>query len=157
MIGAQTLSPANHRSGCHPRPRLRIIFQALQPVSLPLASTKLSSLVHKTVLWDERKGHEMLGQQSAFPSQVSCPTYREHLRAFDATTKIIIRASHHLESFERLELTARFSDRKSTRVNSSHMSISYAVFCLKKKTGGTPRHAPVPRVARCQGQHGQGG
>src|SRR5690606_41692132 len=28
-------------------------------------------------------------------------------------------------------------DRKSTRLNSSHVKISYAVFCLKKKT--TPR------------------
>src|SRR5207249_11983745 len=27
----------------------------------------------------------------------------------------------------------RFRDRKSTRLNSSHVSISYAVFCLKKK------------------------
>src|SRR5690242_20984878 len=27
----------------------------------------------------------------------------------------------------------RLGDRKSTRLNSSHMSISYAVFCLKKK------------------------
>src|SRR5690242_21072297 len=27
----------------------------------------------------------------------------------------------------------RRADRKSTRLNSSHMSISYAVFCLKKK------------------------
>src|SRR5690349_25019731 len=26
-----------------------------------------------------------------------------------------------------------FSDRKSTRLNSSHVEISYAVFCLKKK------------------------
>src|SRR5207249_12208049 len=26
-----------------------------------------------------------------------------------------------------------FADRKSTRLNSSHVSISYAVFCLKKK------------------------
>src|SRR5690242_21297070 len=26
-----------------------------------------------------------------------------------------------------------WTDRKSTRLNSSHMSISYAVFCLKKK------------------------
>src|SRR5699024_11629541 len=26
-----------------------------------------------------------------------------------------------------------FTDRKSTRLNSSHVSISYAVFCLKKK------------------------
>src|SRR5438477_7079559 len=29
---------------------------------------------------------------------------------------------------------AAVRDRKSTRLNSSHMSISYAVFCLKKKT-----------------------
>src|SRR5690242_20813190 len=28
---------------------------------------------------------------------------------------------------------ARHGDRKSRRLNSSHMSISYAVFCLKKK------------------------
>src|SRR5690625_4888198 len=29
---------------------------------------------------------------------------------------------------------ARAGDRKSTRLNSSHVAISYAVFCLKKKT-----------------------
>src|SRR5438034_8848725 len=29
---------------------------------------------------------------------------------------------------------ARWRDRKSTRLNSSHTVISYAVFCLKKKT-----------------------
>src|SRR3712207_7880412 len=28
---------------------------------------------------------------------------------------------------------ARLADRKSTRLNSSHANISYAVFCLKKK------------------------
>src|SRR5262245_62802751 len=28
---------------------------------------------------------------------------------------------------------AGFPDRKSTRLNSSHLGISYAVFCLKKK------------------------
>src|SRR5437899_5458324 len=27
----------------------------------------------------------------------------------------------------------KFEDRKSTRLNSSHLGISYAVFCLKKK------------------------
>src|SRR5688572_2096908 len=31
------------------------------------------------------------------------------------------------------ELTAILGDRKSTRLNSSHSQISYAVFCLKKK------------------------
>src|SRR5947209_15156532 len=30
-------------------------------------------------------------------------------------------------------------DRKSTRLNSSHANISYAVFCLKKKKAGTQR------------------
>src|SRR2546421_4162465 len=29
-------------------------------------------------------------------------------------------------------------DRKSTRLNSSHDQISYAVFCLKKKTSASP-------------------
>src|SRR6266481_7095609 len=31
-------------------------------------------------------------------------------------------------------------DRKSTRLNSSHSSISYAVFCLKKKKNNNPVH-----------------
>src|SRR5688572_30935836 len=31
-------------------------------------------------------------------------------------------------------LMVRAADRKSTRLNSSHSQISYAVFCLKKKT-----------------------
>src|SRR5690625_2780495 len=31
-------------------------------------------------------------------------------------------------------LHAAWADRKSTRLNSSHVAISYAVFCLKKKT-----------------------
>src|SRR5438034_10465011 len=36
-------------------------------------------------------------------------------------------------------------DRKSTRLNSSHTVISYAVFCLKKKTS-RPRKRRSPRV-----------
>src|SRR5688572_31880842 len=33
-------------------------------------------------------------------------------------------------------------DRKSTRLNSSHSQISYAVFCLKKKSPGSLRALP---------------
>src|SRR2546422_7583114 len=36
------------------------------------------------------------------------------------------------------------ADRKSTRLNSSHGYISYAVFCLKKKTEAHPGQPPVP-------------
>src|SRR5205814_6828338 len=37
------------------------------------------------------------------------------------------------ERLARLPRGERFRDRKSTRLNSSHLGISYAVFCLKKK------------------------
>src|SRR5207249_8651401 len=34
-------------------------------------------------------------------------------------------------------------DRKSTRLNSSHVSISYAVFCLKKKRANRHSHVSI--------------
>src|SRR5207253_9439265 len=39
-----------------------------------------------------------------------------------------------LASILRVETAAEPRDRKSTRLNSSHVAISYAVFCLKKKS-----------------------
>src|SRR2546426_7575729 len=42
------------------------------------------------------------------------------------------------------------TDRKSTRLNSSHLVISYAVFCLKKK------NTPARRQSRA-GHRGRGG
>src|SRR5437660_6883421 len=38
----------------------------------------------------------------------------------------------------------RRPDRKSTRLNSSHVAISYAVFCLKKKKPGTKEMTAYP-------------
>src|SRR5438445_8602145 len=38
-------------------------------------------------------------------------------------------------------------DRKSTRLNSSHANISYAVFCLKKKRQSTTITPPIQRIA----------
>src|SRR5256885_9877546 len=49
---------------------------------------------------------------------------------------------------------ARRGDRKSTRLNSSHLVISYAVFCLKKKKHGAlhpsldEQGAPPPTCVR---------
>src|SRR2546429_7327858 len=51
------------------------------------------------------------------------------------------------------------ADRKSTRLNSSHGYISYAVFCLKKKKTppalrsptAHPRYAPVPQPVHAPG------
>src|SRR5258708_27793613 len=43
-------------------------------------------------------------------------------------------------------------DRKSTRLNSSHQIISYAVFCLKKKKTKTTTHI-ISRTQRRQLEH----
>src|SRR5699024_12000572 len=40
-------------------------------------------------------------------------------------------------------ITFQIIDRKSTRLNSSHVSISYAVFCLKQKTRARCRFIPT--------------
>src|SRR2546427_4739100 len=45
-------------------------------------------------------------------------------------------------------LPARGRDRKSTRLNSSHSQISYAVFCLKKKTNTTATSSSPTPIAR---------
>src|SRR3712207_8104899 len=41
--------------------------------------------------------------------------------------RVVGRRCHHVD------VEADWRDRKSTRLNSSHANISYAVFCLKKK------------------------
>src|SRR5690606_39379298 len=43
-------------------------------------------------------------------------------------------APHKAEPRKIAARAIRLLDRKSTRLNSSHVKISYAVFCLKKKT-----------------------
>src|SRR3712207_6933249 len=49
------------------------------------------------------------------------------VRGFDINRLTVIAN----ESYE--EFAEQLQDRKSTRLNSSHANISYAVFCLKKK------------------------
>src|SRR5438876_2241623 len=55
----------------------------------------------------------------------------------------------HLYVRQREDVKASGADRKSTRLNSSHPSISYAVFCLKKKNAScesSPSPCDHPRV-----------
>src|SRR5437667_9176981 len=42
------------------------------------------------------------------------------------------------------------SDRKSTRLNSSHITISYAVFCLKKKSKTGRKHGKDEPNKNCK-------
>src|SRR5256886_7497495 len=47
----------------------------------------------------------------------------------------------------RLAALVPAADRKSTRLNSSHSQISYAVFCLKKKNTKEPRNLDLTDAA----------
>src|SRR5204862_2450929 len=60
----------------------------------------------------------------------SYPGIAEALEADLRNAGMIVRLARALAP----ERATRSSDRKSTRLNSSHVEISYAVFCLKKKT-----------------------
>src|SRR5256885_13002619 len=53
-------------------------------------------------------------------------------------------ARHHdaeVDDLEVVTLQHHAEDRKSTRLNSSHLVISYAVFCLKKKNRNRESHS----------------
>src|SRR2546422_5313639 len=72
------------------------------------------------------------------------PLYRDILTDLETPVSAYCKTargpySFLLESVAGGERIARYSfiDRKSTRLNSSHGYISYAVFCLKKKTTDT--------------------
>src|SRR5690554_7270999 len=87
---------------------------------------------------EERKEY---GFQSALTGKVPLPDLKKALSrrqritigeeteyAYIATMEALQNAGIDLEDFNKREI-----DRKSTRLNSSHVRISYAVFCLKKK------------------------
>src|SRR5690606_39515982 len=54
-------------------------------------------------------------------------------RLKDQISEVEFRVSQELGFFDKKFGSGLEEDRKSTRLNSSHVKISYAVFCLKKK------------------------
>src|SRR2546430_10318930 len=59
--------------------------------------------------------------------------------------RILTRASCRVTS---LQPMSQSRDRKSTRLNSSHSQISYAVFCLKKKKKKKTKHILKRRIVK---------
>src|SRR3989338_9395263 len=93
---------------------MKILFVSDMNIEFVCGSTyfckRLATLLQK-------RGHEVAFMCPSGKSQYkSCARY-----TFDGFTVFGVRSIPSL-------------DRKSTRLNSSHSSISYAVFCLKKKT-----------------------
>src|SRR5690625_6683268 len=87
------------------------------PVLLPSFFFSLRSFVHRDLL--------------SFPTRRSSDLARR-CRALDQSTH----ATHSSDSPRGVRQSPSCTgrqDRKSTRLNSSHVAISYAVFCLKKE------------------------
>src|SRR3989475_9535081 len=64
-------------------------------------------------------------------------------QAENALSSALSRLMVVVEQYPQLKATGNIStttDRKSTRLNSSHSQISYAVFCLKKKKKKSQRY-----------------
>src|SRR5256885_6134597 len=72
-------------------------------------------------------------------------------KPLEQLAKPFVAVSTRLEDGERTVFArGNTGDRKSTRLNSSHLVISYAVFCLKKKKNmsGSPLVAHLTAVSR---------
>src|SRR2546430_3293897 len=78
-----------------------------------------------------------------------------HVEPYETVFRIRYRVDGDLQTVMNLPLKVKNSltsrikimaDRKSTRLNSSHSQISYAVFCLKKKNTTTSYPAVVTRA-----------
>src|SRR2546426_9311695 len=75
----------------------------------------------------KEEGHWVRGADLKVPE--FAPTAADDFRVLDLREPDACEAALSLDS-----------DRKSTRLNSSHLVISYAVFCLKKKRTGQAAH-----------------
>src|SRR5438309_6312314 len=81
--------------------------------------------------------------RSHLPIGVAPMSYRAYV---DGPLAIIDRVDHAIVTNAN---TPEVIDRKSTRLNSSHSSISYAVFCLKKKIRVRDRRVRHQRREQC--------
>src|SRR5437763_13428584 len=65
---------------------------------------------------------------------------------------LLLNHRRHVELSQSVQRCDQTLDRKSTRLNSSHRCISYAVFCLKKKTGmRLPNTGPIDHLCTTRG------
>src|SRR5437762_9592089 len=100
-----------------------------------IPQTTISTLFPYTTLF--RSTAKNITEKVAIEFENKCITFGE----LDQTSNCVADAYRSLEvlkgdrvaHFASTSPGLIFSDRKSTRLNSSHRCISYAVFCLKKK------------------------
>src|SRR5688572_31801539 len=87
-------------------------------------------------------------RSTLFPYTTLFRSKRRSMKCWNPFERLVTERDTRLEFHRHPCARGERRDRKSTRLNSSHSQISYAVFCLKKKkkkkTTNTPhkRHSP---------------
>src|SRR5690606_40875116 len=97
---------------------LLVLLRPLRPTLFPYTTLFRSP----TVLRNTRRACTTCSATASTPGRLSTNRGARH---FSVTSAASTRRAASLSTTP--------SDRKSTRLNSSHVKISYAVFCLKKK------------------------
>src|SRR5690606_40341668 len=110
MVSAQIVEPPSLRSSLS----TEVMTQCFTPISLTEFATRFGS------------------SRSTANGRPVATAQNEHERVhiFPNIINVAVPAPQHSPILGQLPLS---QDRKSTRLNSSHVKISYAVFCLKKK------------------------
>src|SRR5699024_12736905 len=108
----------NHNTSYVSHPSTILLTQCNNFTSYPLFILYHLSIFHSNITYSHR---------------LSFPTRRSS--DLDQTVKKAVELLESGEAFPKAPVSVepQKEDRKSTRLNSSHVSISYAVFCLRKK------------------------
>src|SRR5690606_42119972 len=102
----------------HDSRNLHVPWHCSWPLFVTIRRPPPSTLFPYTTLF-----RSLLNKQIAWELGVSEATVKAHMTAL----------MRKLGASNRTQVLVMTRDRKSTRLNSSHVKISYAVFCLKKK------------------------
>src|SRR2546430_4266688 len=101
-----------------------------------LKAYKLQEQGYDTVEANRKLGYPMDLREYGLGAQILCDLGLKTIRLLTNNPKKVVGLEGYgLEIVEQVPIRVKPNpqDRKSTRLNSSHSQISYAVFCLKKK------------------------
>src|SRR5690606_41701634 len=104
-----------------------LLWDCPHRILVPFPTRRSSDLVQQT-----RLDSTYREQAAAFIADVDVPAESPERKVPD---EVLVRrlAADFRRGLKAGDPVGRLRDRKSTRLNSSHVKISYAVFCLKKK------------------------
>src|SRR5437773_9722387 len=103
-------------------------------LAIRAASVAASSMACRS---KERPASDLAASVAASGRQAAEPTM---MRASSTVLFLERRTAAATDRTGKSKEPRRRKDRKSTRLNSSHITISYAVFCLKKKKKNHHKH-----------------